>query len=343
MNKYLVASILIILARNAQTETRKLFLQNRFGLYESKNHIQKPTKSFKVRLKNLATNSEPITVGATDGANTQAYLGYEEVSCTAPRYREKKPLYPTEILDSVSDNKATQKKEIMAVLKAECVELLEIANFGHELLVAKALQNTTLSYKLLTGGVESTETIDLKSPDGHIVDYSVSDTNKTVLSTVKEGQSKLRKKKYKADTLILGSNMVDKFISEVGTKLSQLHVQGIVQKLDGLEVGGYRLLGTYDGMEVYEYEESYDVSGTDTPVIGVNNVIVTSTQMKWKKYFSVIQDSDAIEENKHIAKVYSKSWTDKDPAITWLLTETDSIPVPTDAGGIYCATLAEPA
>ncbi len=343
MDKYLTASILIILARKAEMETRKMFLQNRFGLYDTKNHIIKSTNTFKIRLKNSSANVEPNAVGATDEANTNAFLGYEEVSCTAPRYREKKPINPTEILNSVSDNKSTQSKEVMELLKAESVDLLEIPNFGHELLVAKALQNTTLSYKVKSGGSTNTETIDLKSPAGHIVDYSVSDTNKKVTEAVKEGQSLLRKKKYKADTLILGSNMVDKFIAEVGTKLSQLHTQGIVQKLNGLEIGGYRLLGTYDGMEVYEYEESYDVGGTDTPVIGVNNVIVTSTQMKWKKYFGAILDSDAIKENKHIGKVYSKSWTEKDPSVTWLLIETNSIPVPTDAGGIYCATLATPA
>ena len=50
--------------------------------------------------------------------------------------------------------------------------------------------------------------------------------------------------------------------------------------------------------------------------------------------------SDAIKENKHVGKAYSKSWEEKDPSQSWLLIETVSIPVPEDASGIYCATMA---
>ena len=339
MNKYLTMALLVILARNAEEETKKLFLQNLFELYDNKNHIVRSEHNFKVRLRNKADNKALLGVGQTDEGNSNSYLGFEEVPAVAIRFREKKPIYPHEILASVEGlDKAEQKKSIMKFLKGELTELQEVSNFGHEIIVANCLQNAILKYKVKENNVTVEKELDLKSPTGHIVNYT-STPDKTVLSVVKEGQKKIGKR-YKADTLILGSGKVDKFLEEVKDKLNTRYVEGITQKLNGLEIGGYRYIGYYDGMNVYEYISDYKDGAATKSLIGENNVIVTSTQMKWKKYFGAVLDSDAIEQNKHIGKVFSKSWTTEDPSVTWLLTESDSITVPEDASGIYCATLA---
>ena len=338
MDKYLVASILCILANQAAEETKQLFLQNRFGLYDPKNHIVRVEHNFKVRLRNEASNKEPLAVGVNNAGNSNAYLGYEEIPVSAPRFREKKPIQPSEILAAVSGGDKTDTQEIMRMLKGEMNDLFEIPNFSHEIMVARCLQNATLKYNVLEGTTTNKKTIDLKSPTGHIVTYAAEPTKK-VVSVIKEGQKKIGKR-YKADTLILGADKVDAFFTEVGDKLNQRYMEGVVQKLNGLEIGGYRYHGVYDGMDVFEYIADYQKDATTVPLIDPKNIIVTSTQMKWKKYFGAVLDSDAIKENKHVGKAYSKSWEDKDPSQTWLLIETVSIPVPEDASGIYCATMA---
>ncbi len=338
MDKYLIASLLVILANQAAVETKQLFLQNRFGLYDPINHIVRVEHNFKVRLRNEASNKEPLPVGATNAGNNNAYLGYEEIPVIAPRFREKKPIYPSEILAAVSGGDKTNSEEIMRLIKGEMNDLFEIPNFSHEVMVARCLQNATLKYSVLEGTSTNEKTIDLKSPTGNIVTYAAEPTKK-VLAVIKEGQKKIGKR-YKADTLILGSDMVDKFFDEAGTKLNTRYMEGVMQKLNGLEIGGYRYHGIYDGMDVFEYIADYQ-KGTDTiPLINPKNIIVTSTQMKWKKYFGAVLDSDAIKENLHVGKAYSKSWEEKDPSQSWLLIETVSIPVPEDASGIFCATMA---
>ncbi len=339
MEKYLVISILTILARKAELETKKLFLQNHFGLYDNRNHIVKSEHNFNIKLKGKAENKDLLGVGEAEEGNTNAYLGYEEVAVTPVRFREKKPISPTEILASVAGvDKKEQAKAVMETIKAEMTELFEVANFGHEIIIARCLQNAILKYNVKINGANVEKQVDLKSPAGHIVNYTATPA-KTVLSVIKEGQKKVGKL-YKADTLILGSNKVEKFLEEVKEKLNTRHIEGITQKLNGFEIGAYRYLGYYDGMDVYEYNADYK-SGVDTkPLIGENNIIVTSTQMKWKRYYGAILDSDAIEKNQHIGKAFSKSWNVKDPSITWLLIESDAITAPLDASGIYCATMA---
>ena len=337
MDKYLIIKLLTILARQANDTVKQRFLQNRHGLYDPLNHIVAKEHNFNIRLVNEAVDSEVIPVGANDGGNVNAYLGYETVPVVAPRIREKKAINPSEIIAGISGDEKTQAKEVMQLLKNEMTSLIEKGNLFHEVLVAKALQNATLQYKVSENSVVSTKTIDLKSPAGHIVSYSAV-ADKKIVDVIKEGQKKIGKR-YKADTLYLGSNQVAKFYTEVKDKLNQRYIEGISQKLDGMEIGGYIYHGRYDGMDVFEYSAEYVVDGTGKPLIDPNNVIVTSTQMKWKKYHGAIQDSDAIKENAHIGKIFSKSWEDKDPSATWLLTETDSISVPEDASGVYCATM----
>ncbi len=339
MNKYLTMAILVILARKAELEIQKLFLQNHFNLYDKKNHIVKSEHNFKVRLKNKLENKGLLGVGQIDEGNTNAYLGFEEIPAVPIRFREKKPIYPHEILASVEGlDKKEQQKAIMEFLKAEMIELQEVANFGHEIIVARCLQNAILKYKIKENGTIVEKELDLKSPNGHIVNYATT-ANKTVKAVIKEGQ-KLIGKRYKADTLILGSNIVEKFLSEIDKDLNTRYIEGITKKLNGLEIGAYRYLGHYDGMDVYEYLKDYKEEGKTKELIGEKNIILTSTQMKWKRYYGAILDSDAINKKKHIGKVFSKSWTKEDPSITWLLIESDAITVPEDASGIYCATMA---
>jgi hypothetical protein len=141
-------------------------------------------------------------------------------------------------------------------------------------MVARCLQNATLKYNVLEGVTTNEKTIDLKSPAGHIVSYAAEPTKK-VVSVIKEGQKKIGKR-YKADTLYLGSNQVAKFYTEVKDKLNQRYIEGISQKLDGMEIGGYIYHGRYDGMDVFEYSAEYVVDGTGKPLIAPDNVIVTS-------------------------------------------------------------------
>ncbi len=338
MDKYLVASILCILANQAAEETKQLFLQNRFGLYDPKNHIVRVEHNFKVRLRKTASNKEPLAVGPNNEGNNNAYLGYEEIPVIAPRFREKKPIFPSEILAAVSGGDKTDNQEIMRMLKGEMNDLFEIPNFSHEVMVARCLQNSILKYNVLEGTTTNEKTLDLKSPTGNIVNYSAN-ADKKIVGVIKEGQKKIGKR-YKADTLILGSDMVEKFYAEAKDKLNQRYMEGVMQKLNGLEIGGYRYHGIYDGMDVFEYIADYQKGASTVSLIEPKNIIVTSTQMKWKKYFGAVLDSDAIKENKHVGKAYSKSWEDKDPSQTWLLIETVSIPVPEDASGIFCATMA---
>lgn len=339
MDKYLIASILVILANQKVEEMKQLFLQNRFGLYNVENHVQRVEHNFKVRLLNNPTNKEPVSVSENGEANSNNYLGFVEIPVIPARFREKKPINPTEILASVSGGDNTDPQEIMKLLKVEMTELMEIPNFGWELMVAKALQNTILKYKVKEDDGTITEReIDLKRPTANIKNYSAV-ADKKILDVIKEGQKAIGKR-YKANTLILGSDMVDKFFIEADKKLNQRYIEGILQKLDGLEIGGYIYHGRYDGMDVFEYTSDYKDGADTKALIDSKAVIVTSTQMKWKKYFGAVLDADAIRENKHINKMYSKSWETKDPSQTWLLIESDSVVVPEDASGIYSATMA---
>lgn len=340
MNKYFTTALLIVLAEKAYNEQKKLFLQNMFGLYNEENYVISTETAIKVIRYLEAEDNEPIPVGATDEGNSNTVTGFETIDASAPRFREKTIIYPQDLYDRVSHIKdpKKQKEEVLKIIKKELIKLAEVPNLAHEIYVARALQNSTLSFKVKEKGTVITKTIDLKSPSGHIKNYST-DATKKVLDVVKEGQGKIGKH-YKANRLILGSDMVDKFLTEIGDKLNTRHIEGVEQKLNGLEVGQYRYHGRYDGMEVYECEGTYKSEGSEVAMINPKSVIVTSTFMEWKKYFGAIKDIDAMKGGKHIGKAFSKSWTLPDPSGQNVLLETDSIPVPTDSRGIYCATMA---
>lgn len=91
------------------------------------------------------------------------------------------------------------------------------------------------------------------------------------------------------------------------------------------ENGNY--IGRLVGVDIFSYDATYtDASGTTQSFIPDDAVILVAPAGPFRLYHALIYDLD---NNAAIAsEFFSKSWTDKDPSLMWMLAESRPLPVP---------------
>lgn len=86
-------------------------------------------------------------------------------------------------------------------------------------------------------------------------------------------------------------------------------------------------VGRLVGVDIYSYEAMYtDASGVDQPFIPDDAFILVATDGPFRLHYGLIYDLDL--QTASASSYFSKSWTEKDPSLLWLLAESRPLPVP---------------
>ena len=99
---------------------------------------------------------------------------------------------------------------------------------------------------------------------------------------------------------------------------------------------GVTFIGNLEGVDIYEYNESYvSPSNVVTPMIPDDRFVLVSPSADNRLHYGAIEDLDA-QQNIAMA-FFSKDWIEKDPSVYWLLTESSPLTVPHEPETIVCA------
>jgi hypothetical protein len=93
---------------------------------------------------------------------------------------------------------------------------------------------------------------------------------------------------------------------------------------------GAIFMGTWCGLEWWEYSRSVNLDGTSTKLVRDDYVeIVTATPAADNvTYYGAIPDMDALQGRMIQSKIFSKSWIEKDPSVMWALAHSRPLTVP---------------
>lgn len=102
---------------------------------------------------------------------------------------------------------------------------------------------------------------------------------------------------------------------------------------------GGRHVGTIGDLDFYIYAGWYEhpSTGTVTPYLPANTVIITGQQLEGARAYGAIRDEEA---GFQAVPYFSKSWVEKDPAVRYLLMQSAPLPVPYRVNASLCATVA---
>lgn len=137
------------------------------------------------------------------------------------------------------------------------------------------------------------------------------------------------------DLAILGSDAVDKFLAD--EKIQKLLDNRSVA-IGTVKVDNTNYLGKVLGVDFYEYGEKYvDENGDAQDLIDAGAVVFINTKARFVHEFGVIEDLEA--EGAVAQQFFSKMWEEKDPSGLFLLSESNSLPIPYQPDAVVYATV----
>lgn len=103
-----------------------------------------------------------------------------------------------------------------------------------------------------------------------------------------------------------------------------------------IEEGGV-FMGNVDGYNIYVYSGWYvDDAGVEQPLLPSGTVLLTSPALEGIRAFGAIEDFDA---GLQALPYFPKSWTDNDPSVRYIMTQSAPLVVPTRINATFCATV----
>ena len=93
---------------------------------------------------------------------------------------------------------------------------------------------------------------------------------------------------------------------------------------------GARFMGTFLGIQCWEYGRAVSVNGVSEDLIraGYVEFVTVSPSAENVLYFGAIPDIDALQGDTFVGRTFSKSWITKDPSVLWGLAHSRPLPVP---------------
>ena len=105
----------------------------------------------------------------------------------------------------------------------------------------------------------------------------------------------------------------------------------------GISSGAYvKRMGQINGIELYVYNDYYEVNGSPVPFMSTNDVLLTSPSINGIRAFGAILDSDA--QLKPLA-VFPKMWKQEDPSVTYVMSQSAPLMVPINPNASLRATV----
>ncbi|TAN49048.1 MAG: major capsid protein [Methylococcaceae bacterium] len=100
---------------------------------------------------------------------------------------------------------------------------------------------------------------------------------------------------------------------------------------------GATYMGQVDAYNIFVYIDWYvDDNGIEQPMLPSGTVIMAGSQIEGVRAFGAIEDEDA---GLQALEYFPKSWTEKDPAVRYLLMQSAPLVVPTRVNASFCATV----
>jgi hypothetical protein len=292
----------------------------------------------------VITSTQTLATPRSDGAPARIAekRGRASVSVRLPVFREKVSAAALELL--------TQRIEGGSIyLGGKSPADYINAKLGDELKTLKDRITRTIEYmaaQAMRGNIAMTgEEVDIN------LDFGIASGNKpSKAGNDKWGGTSAKIKKdlrawqrlcvqgsgYQPDVCILGSDAADAFVEDASILkvLDQNNVK--VGALDLTQ--GISYIGRFLGMDIYEDCRQYtDASGVSQNFTPASTCLLASTQADQRLFFGPIIDLDA--NGSVMQEFFSKSWTEKDPSVTWLLVESHPLPVPYNPNSIVVATV----
>jgi len=339
MNELELRIFLAILKKSTVPYT---FLQTLCKLNNPANRHINMKDTIEVQVYSGGANKAIKAVGRLAAGTEVDKMAKSPVLVKLPRFRPKKMLniedlgillMPTNTTNGLKEVVTMRLSDEMSDLKSKVVTMWEIA-LGQLM--------TTGKIEIDVEDSEDKFTLDLGSASGNFEEAEAAELwsgNGSKLEFLRKKEKKIMEAGYKPDILIMGSEAGLKFLSDDDVK-KMLNTQATTgaMRLQGLDVGGYRYLGEYDGKSVYTYEAKYtDTAGNAKDYIDPKRIVLTSSLTPFSLEFGPIGDTRNIEGRDVAMEFFVKSWEQEDPSGRYLLVESDSIPVTTDIRGIYSA------
>lgn len=173
----------------------------------------------------------------------------------------------------------------------------------------------------------SLSTLDFGRSASH--DYNVS-ANGYIYDIEKAADLIAQDSGLSATDVIMGSEYADAFLADtkVAKVLDSKNIQpGIIAPNFKIGNGG-RLVGTFGGLRIWRYDESYaTISGETTTVskmIPANKCVVISDQIRATVHYGIIDD---VKGGMFASKMFSKTWEQDDPSVQYVAVKSCPLPV----------------
>ncbi|HOW51759.1 MAG TPA: major capsid protein [bacterium] len=218
------------------------------------------------------------------------------------------------------------------------LELADLKNKTYrtiEYMCAKALQG-----ELVVTQDNLAFSIDFQIPSGNKINLTGANrwnqTTAKIRANIRAYKKLIAKTGFAADILLLGSAAAEAFLDDEDVRdlLDKRNITAGALNLDGAMMPkNMDFLGRFMGLDVYEYGEEFEQeNGSKAAFLSENNIIMLASEAEFVRYNGLILDEPT--EPAVAMEFFSKSWNEKDPAATWLLSESDPLPVPRRPGAI---------
>jgi hypothetical protein len=215
-----------------------------------------------------------------------------------------------------------------------------------EWMVSQLLCGTDSSYLKISYQVDegANFTVSTPRPSGSVATAATTWASSTTIKLdFHNAKVQMAKTGNMPTDVVLGSTAAANFIqnSTVAAVLDIKNISaGALTLITQFSESGAIYLGTFMGVNVWQYTGTYiaDGTGTVTPYVGADLAIFLDTdpaRNAARFYYGCIPDHDAFEQGSFVGKVFSKSWTTKDPSIRTQLVHTRPLPHIRKPGSVY--------
>lgn len=311
-----------------------------------------PTESVELSYLNGDTEMAPfVEINAEAVPVSGNSVTFANVSC--PNIRIKRPMEAyqvflrrqpgTGIFINSGDQVAAARQ---AAIDEDQITMARKIERREEWMVSRLLTGVDSTYLKISYQVDegANFTVSTPRPSGSVATVPTTwATSTTIKMDFHNAKIQMAKTGNMPTDVVLGSTAAANFIqnSTVLATLDNKNVNAGVQTLiTQFSESGVIFLGTFMGVNVWQYVGTFvaDGTGTVTPYVGDELAVFLDTdpaRNAAKFYYGCIPDHDAFEQGSFVGKVFSKSWTTKDPSIRTQLTHTRPLPHIRKPGSVY--------
>lgn len=295
-------------------------------------------------------NTETIEIGMWEGereiapfveVNGEALMvdGYDEVFqvVKAPNIRIKRPMKASEALfkrrpgTTIFPTRDQQITEVERLIALDQRRLRDMIDNTIEYMCALAIQGV-IAYQV-AGEASFKITFPRESTHNLAPVAAWSGTPNIVQDFINAARLINDDEGFNPTHAIFSKEAAQNFLADSAVK-ALLDIRNV--DAGGLQIraqfaeSGARFMGTFLGIQCWEYGRSVKVNGSSTDLIraGYVEFVTAIPAAENTIYYGAIPDVDALDGGQFQGTIFSKSWTTPDPSVRWILAHSRPLPVP---------------